>query len=709
MASAPTNLWVLLGLGLAGILIMTKKLKKNKVVKQDFGAFVLRFQLLPPPQPSPPKAPHPLTGLTFAVSDVFDIDGFVTGFGNLDWERTHEAASQTSSVVSALVEGGATCVGKTVVAEMAYSISGENKNYGTPTNPTAPALIPGGSSSGSAVAVAADLVHFSLGFASGFLLFLLGRNYKFKPYIPSSSSDLLLLLRSLLLRSAAAAPIFYFSCCDLHSSSSSSPSQSYPHALSLIRIPLLYSRIRAPNLTLECKSVLLCTDTDGGVRVPAGYCGVIGFRPSYGAVSHVGIVPVSSSCDTVGWFAKDPIILRRVGHLLLQVPFAVQRNPRSIIIADDCFQLVKNSVDRVALVVIKSTEKLFGRQVLKHENLGDYLDLKVPSLKSLHSKKSNGEVKSSSIRLLANVMELVKRQDLTVGAVTLHYKCYRILVVLLWRWHEFKCNHGEWISSVKPTLDPIIAAQIRERLQISDMEIENFRIIRNEIRVALNSLLKDDGILVIPTIPDPPLKLGDKEILSEDYLSRAFSLLSLASMSGCCQVTVPLGFHGQNPVSVSLVARHGGDRFLLDTVHTMYASLQEQADIIEKSKLSAKVVSQETSADIAKEKSDETHLLLLSAAAAVMLHLHRLRLTGNQAFKDKQWQKAIGFYTEAIRLSGTNATYYSNRAAAYLELGSFLQAEADSSTAINLDRKVTSFSMINFLYNDLLLSSACIR
>lgn len=43
------------------------------------------------------------------------------------------------------------------------SISGENKNYGTPTNPTAPALMPGGSSSGSAVAVAANLVDFSLG------------------------------------------------------------------------------------------------------------------------------------------------------------------------------------------------------------------------------------------------------------------------------------------------------------------------------------------------------------------------------------------------------------------------------------------------------------------------------------------------------------------------------------------------------------------
>ncbi|KAL7192459.1 hypothetical protein ACSBR2_024320 [Camellia fascicularis] len=539
-SSSSANLWVLLGLGLAGILIMTRKLKK--VVKEDFGAFVERFQLLPPPQPAPPKAPHPLTGLSFSVSDLFDIDGFVTGFGTPDWARTHEAASQTSPVLSALIEGGATCIGKTVVDEMAYSISGENKHYGTPTNPAAPARIPGGSSSGGAVAVAANLVDFSLGI-----------------------------------------------------------------------------------------------DTDGGVRVPAGYCGVIGFRPSHGALSHIGIIPVSSSFDTVGWCAKDPNILRRVGHVLLQVPFAVQRNPRNIIIADDYFQMLKISADRVTQVVIKSTEKLFGRQVLRHENLGDYFDVKVPSLKAFYGKKSNGEVKSSSIRSLANAMQLIKR-------------------------HEFKHNHEEWISSAQPTLDPVIRAQIHDSLEIEDKEIESCHTIRNEMRMALNSLLKDDGILVIPTNADPPPKLGHREILSEDRLSRAFSLLSLASMSGCCQVTVPLGFYDKCPVSVSLVARHGGDRFLLDTVQTMYASLQEQADIISKSKLSTNAISRETSAEIAKEK-------------------------GNQAFKDKQYQKAISFYTEAIKLSGNNATYYSNRAAAHLEIGSFLQAEADCTKAINLDKK----------------------
>lgn len=68
MASHAANLWVLLGLGLAGILLMTKKLKKN--IKEDFGAFIEKLQLLPPPQPAPPKAPHPLTALTFAVSDL---------------------------------------------------------------------------------------------------------------------------------------------------------------------------------------------------------------------------------------------------------------------------------------------------------------------------------------------------------------------------------------------------------------------------------------------------------------------------------------------------------------------------------------------------------------------------------------------------------------------------------------------------------------
>lgn len=52
----------------------------------------------------------------------FDVKGYVTGFGNPDWARTHEPAVLTSPVVLATIGAGATCIGKTVMDEMAYRL-----------------------------------------------------------------------------------------------------------------------------------------------------------------------------------------------------------------------------------------------------------------------------------------------------------------------------------------------------------------------------------------------------------------------------------------------------------------------------------------------------------------------------------------------------------------------------------------------------------
>ncbi|CAO2185164.1 unnamed protein product [Urochloa humidicola] len=131
----------------------------------EYGAFMEKFELLPPQSQQQEKLP--LHGLTFAIKDIFDISGRVTGFGNPDWARTHGPAAATSPVVLAALAAGATGIGKTVMDEMGCSIDGENAHYGTPTNPCAPDRVPGGSSSGSAVAVAANLVDFSLGTDTG--------------------------------------------------------------------------------------------------------------------------------------------------------------------------------------------------------------------------------------------------------------------------------------------------------------------------------------------------------------------------------------------------------------------------------------------------------------------------------------------------------------------------------------------------------------
>jgi amidase len=105
----------------------------------------------------------PLAGLTMAVKDVYDIAGHRTGNGNPVWLETHPAADHTASSVQRLLDAGARMVGKTHTDELAYSLNGENMHYGTPTNPKAPGRIPGGSSSGSAAAVAGGLVDFALG------------------------------------------------------------------------------------------------------------------------------------------------------------------------------------------------------------------------------------------------------------------------------------------------------------------------------------------------------------------------------------------------------------------------------------------------------------------------------------------------------------------------------------------------------------------
>jgi amidase len=128
----------------------------------DFGAFV------PGPRVTVgPSAGGPLHGLTFAVKDLIDVAGTPTGGGNPDWLKAQQPAATSAPAVAALLAAGAALNGKTITDELAFGLEGVNAHYGTPVNPACPDRIPGGSSSGSGVAVAAHLVDFALGTDTG--------------------------------------------------------------------------------------------------------------------------------------------------------------------------------------------------------------------------------------------------------------------------------------------------------------------------------------------------------------------------------------------------------------------------------------------------------------------------------------------------------------------------------------------------------------
>lgn len=62
----------------------------------------------------------------------------------------------------------------------------------------------------------------------------------------------------------------------------------------------------------------------------------------------------------LGWFARDPVLLNRVGRVLLQLPHVDPIRPAQLIIAEDCFQLSTTPGNQVVESLVKSVEKLFG-------------------------------------------------------------------------------------------------------------------------------------------------------------------------------------------------------------------------------------------------------------------------------------------------------------------------------------------------------------
>lgn len=167
---------MILRVGIAGtvLLLLRRRLRSGSRAKgeDDHGAFI-EICAIPAADDAPTEpgdepeddGRNNIRGRRYCVKDIFDIEGRVTGFGSPSWKSSHEPAVKTAQAVVKLQQAGAVGVGITHMDELAFSINGENVHYGTPKNPSAPDCIPGGSSSGSAVAVAAVLkdVDFALG------------------------------------------------------------------------------------------------------------------------------------------------------------------------------------------------------------------------------------------------------------------------------------------------------------------------------------------------------------------------------------------------------------------------------------------------------------------------------------------------------------------------------------------------------------------
>ncbi|REL27626.1 amidase [Thalassotalea euphylliae] len=108
-----------------------------------------------------------LAGLRLAVKDLFAVAGHKNSAGNPEWLRQAKLAEETASSVHTLMMQGCQFVGYTQTDELAYSLEGNNSHYGAAQNPKLAGHSCGGSSMGSAAAVAAGLADIGLGTDTG--------------------------------------------------------------------------------------------------------------------------------------------------------------------------------------------------------------------------------------------------------------------------------------------------------------------------------------------------------------------------------------------------------------------------------------------------------------------------------------------------------------------------------------------------------------
>jgi len=377
----------------------------------------------------------PLAGLTFGLKDIYDVAGHRTGFGSPDWLRTHDAATANARVLQALLDAGASMVGRTHTEEMAFSITGENAHYGTPLNVAAPGRVPGGSSSGSAAAVAARLVDFAIG-----------------------------------------------------------------------------------------------SDTGGSVRAPASYCGLYGIRPTHGRITMTGACPLAPSFDTSGWFARDAELLARIGSVLFgnmpfgNVPFRsgllgneriddAPRVPGRLLFATDCF----------ALVMPEARDALVASAAYIEQQLG-------------------------------------AAERVTVSAIGLSnwFDVFRTL-----QFAEIRAAHGAWITRERPTFGPAIAQRFVAVANADTTLVPRALEARRAISTHLDELLRDNAVLLMPSMPNiaPLLQMPVDETIA--FRERAMGLLCIAGLGGLPQISLPFARIQGCPIGISLVAARGNDELLL--------------------------------------------------------------------------------------------------------------------------------------------------
>lgn len=266
----------------------------------------------------------------------------------------------------------------------------------------------------------------------------------------------------------------------------------------------------------------LGTDTAGSCRAPAAFCGIFGFRPSHGAVSSNGVVPLALSLDTIGWFARDAEMLARVGAVLLPEDLSTGGFGRAVALSEAFAQCDEET----SAAMQPAREAIAASWPLGEAALGEAFW-------------------TESLRHFRNLQAF-----------------------------EAWSAQGAWIETAKPRFGPGVAERFAYAAKVTPREKAEADAFRHAARARVDAILRADTMLVVPTTPFVAPLLTESEAALDAKRYQMFRTFLFASFFGLPQIGIPLPCPaGAAPLGISLIGPRWSDRRLIEAARGLAARL----------------------------------------------------------------------------------------------------------------------------------------